>query len=231
MIPLRDDVRPERRPLVTWALILANVLLFLVELGQGHRLEAFFMEHGLVPARVLDARTWKEFDWQVQVGPLVSHMFLHGGWLHLIGNMWFLHIFGDNVEGRLGHVRFLVFYLLCGVAAAAAQIASGPDSFVPMVGASGAVAGVLGAYLLLYPHARVFTLVPFIIFVQFVELPAFLFLGFWALLQFFRGTAELVGGATEGVAWWAHVGGFAFGAGWMLLRPDLRHRPHRHRFR
>lgn len=224
MIPLRDNIEAERRVWVNWALIALNVAVFLYELSLGPLLPAFFQDHGLVPARVLNAHAWS-MSFEHQLGPLVLHMFLHGGWLHLIGNMWFLHIFGDNIEGRLGHLDYLLFYLGCGFAAAAGQVLSGPESFTPMIGASGAVAGVLGAYLVLFPRARVLTLVPIFIFIQFLELPAVVFLGFWGLMQFFRGTADLVGaggGATDGVAWWAHVAGFVAGAGFMWARPGLR---------
>jgi len=222
VIPLRDDIDPERRPWVNLTLIGLNLAAFAYEISLGQQLDGLFQVNGLVPARVLDAETWQTVDLAHQVGPLFSHMFLHGGWLHLIGNLWFLHVFGDNVEGRLGHGRYLVFYLLCGLAAAAAQVLSAPGSFVPMIGASGAVAGVLGAYFLLFPGARVLTLVPLVILFPMLHLPALVFLGFWALMQFFRGTAELVGGATDGVAWWAHVGGFVFGLVYVGLRPTLR---------
>ena len=218
MLPLRDNIEAERRPWVNRTLIAVNVLAFMYELSLGPLLPAFFHDHGLPPATVLSPDAWS-ISWVDQVDRLFVHMFLHGGWMHLIGNMWFLHIFGDNVEGRLGHGKYLVFYLGCGLAAASGQVLSAPTSFVRIIGASGAVAGVLGAYLVLFPRARIFTLVPLFVFVQFIELPAVIFLGFWALIQFFRGTAELVGGATDGVAWWAHVAGFAAGAAFVFLRP------------
>jgi membrane associated rhomboid family serine protease len=157
---------------------------------------------------------------------VLSSMFLHGGWLHLIGNMWYLWIFGDNVEDRLGHVRYLVFYLAAGIVAALVQYATSPDSSLPTVGASGAIAGVLGAYAVAFPRARVITLVPLIIFIQVLPLPALLVLGLWFVYQFLFGTLALTTTATGGVAFWAHIGGFAFGALAMLLvgRPRSRSR-------
>jgi hypothetical protein len=149
-------------------------------------------------------------------------MFLHGGWMHLIGNMWFMWIFGDNVEDRMGHGGFLVFYLLCGIAASVANMALMPHSHMPTIGASGAIAGVLGAYFLLYPGARILTLIPIFIFIRFVELPAFVFLGFWFVMQFFSGAAAITGGNTSNVAFWAHVGGFV--AGMVLLGLFARRR-------
>lgn len=222
MIPIRDSLPAERTPWINWLLIAANVAAFLYELRLGGELPGFLQQHGMVPARVLHHETWALVGVERQVAPLVTHMFLHGGWLHLIGNMWFLHVFGDSVEGRFGHFNYLLFYLACGFAAAGGQIAADPASYLPMVGASGAVAGVLGAYFVLFPRSRVLTLIPIFIFLQWIELPAYFFLGFWALIQFFRGTAELVGGATAGVAFWAHVAGFVAGAVYLLLRPDLR---------
>jgi len=146
--------------------------------------------------------------------PFLTHMFLHGGWFHIISNLWILFIFGDNVEDRLGSGRYLLFYLLGGVAAGALQVFFSPDSQVPAVGASGAIAAVMGAYFLFYPRARVFTLIPVIVIPWFVEIPAVLYLGFWFLSQLFNGFLSLAGTANMqmgGVAWWAHIGGFVFG--------------------
>jgi hypothetical protein len=142
---------------------------------------------------------------------VITCTFLHGGWLHLIGNLWILYIFGDNVEDRFGHLGYLVFYLACGFLAGLAHLITNLDSATPTVGASGAIAGVMGAYFFFHPHARVLTLVPVFLFYQLVELPAFVFLGFWFVLQFFSGTFALAGGAASGVAWWAHIGGFVVG--------------------
>jgi membrane associated rhomboid family serine protease len=151
---------------------------------------------------------------------LLTCTFLHAGWLHFLGNMWFLFVFGDNVEDRLGHVAYFGFYLLGGVAASLAHYVTEPNSPIPTLGASGAIAAVMGAYLVLYPHARVLTLVPIVIFIQLLWLPAFIFLGIWFVIQLFQGVAATAGGAATGVAWWAHAGGFAVGAvgAWLMHR-------------
>jgi membrane associated rhomboid family serine protease len=209
MIPLRDTIPSSSFPLVNYAIIAANAAVFLHETALGPRLDAFVYTYGLVPREFVPAA-------------LVTSMFLHGGWFHLIGNMLYLFIFGDNVEDRLGHLRYLGFYLLCGVAAGATQALTNPQSAVPMVGASGAIAGVSGAYLLFFPRARVVTLVPIFIFLQVVEIPAVFFLLVWFLLQLAAGVATLGSrAAVGGVAVWAHVGGFVSG---MVLGPALRRR-------
>jgi membrane associated rhomboid family serine protease len=208
MIPLRDENPSLTTPVVTRALILLSVLAFVFELVLGPERGAFVVGWGVIPARVMAVFTGQE---PVAVlATLLTSMFLHAGWLHLIGNMWYLWIFGDNVEDRLGHAGFLAFYLASGVASAAMHIAINPGSPVPTVGASGAIAGVLGAYLVLFPRARVVTLVPIVFFLQIVSLPALLVLGLWFVFQFFSGAFAL-GGAGGGVAWWAHIGGFLFG--------------------
>ena len=208
MIPLRDTNPPARLPIVNYALIALNVAVFVYELALGPGFERFLFTYGLVP---------RSFSFTT----LVTSMFLHGGLMHLLGNMLFLHIFGDNVEDRLGHVRYLFLYLLSGVAAGAAQTVTNPGSAVPMVGASGAIAGVSGAYLLFFPTARVVTLVPVFFFLQLVEVPALVFLLVWFLWQIFSGVAALGGAGDGGVAFWAHVGGFVAG---MILGPALRER-------
>jgi membrane associated rhomboid family serine protease len=183
-------------------------------------LETFFRVYAVVPVKYF-AEGYRDRWGQVHtfgaedlIFPVFIAMFLHGGWLHLGGNMLYLWIFGDNVEDRMGHARFFFFYLLCGVAATAAHILTNSGSRVPSLGASGAIGGVLGAYLMLYPRARIVTLVPIWIFLQFIEIPALLFLGFWFVQQFFYGTLSLgiQSAQTGGVAWWAHIGGFASGA-------------------
>ena len=210
MIPLRDTIPSSRVPLVNSGIIAANVAVFLYETTLGPRLDAFVYTYGLVP---------REFA----PGALVTSMFLHGGWGHVLGNMLYLYIFGDNVEDRLGHLRYLAFYVLCGVAAGATQALTSPQSSVPMVGASGAIAGVSGAYLLFFPKARVVTLVPLFVFLQVVEIPAVFFLLIWFLWQVASGVATLGSraAAAGGVAFWAHVGGFVSG---MVLGPALRRR-------
>jgi membrane associated rhomboid family serine protease len=214
MLPIKDTIPRRNPPITTWLLILANSLVFLFEPRMPeYALERFFYFFGLVPAR------YSHPEWAVWVGlpiddywPFLTSIFLHGGWLHIIGNMWTLWIFGDNVEDRMGPVRFLFFYLLCGIAAGLVHWFSNPHSTVPAVGASGAIAGVMGAYFFLFPHARVIALVPVFFFPFFFEIPAVIYLGFWALSQVFSGTLALAGPSdVGGVAWWAHVGGFMAG--------------------
>jgi membrane associated rhomboid family serine protease len=201
MIPLRDVIPSRTTPYVTVTIIVLNTLAWLFELSLPHEvLNQFLIVYGVVPAY---------FSWPT----LITSMFLHGGWMHVIGNMWYLWIFGDNVEDSLGHGRFIVFYLLCGIVAAFGQILIEPSSTLPTIGASGAIAGVMGAYFVLYPHSRVLTLLPIIFFWEIVELPAIVLLGFWFLMQLFSAgtiamTASTGGG---GVAFMAHVAGFVFG--------------------
>jgi len=216
MIPLRDENPSRTAPVVTRALIALNCALFVYELLTGPNLNSFISTWGMIPARVSMALTGQE---PIAAAALtfITSMFLHGGWMHLIGNMWFLWIFGDNVEDRLGHFGYLVFYLASGVVAAGIQYFAAPQSRVPTIGASGAIAGVLGAYAVAFPGAKVMTLVPFFPFFQVVALPALVVLGFWFVLQFFSGALSLGSGASGGVAWWAHIGGFAFGFLVMLL--------------
>jgi membrane associated rhomboid family serine protease len=215
MIPLRDVIPSRTTPYVTTAIIAVNALAFLYELSLGSAVDGFILYFGLVPAF---------FSWVT----VFTSMFLHGGLLHFGGNMLYLWIFGDNVEDRMGHGRFLVFYLLCGVAAALAQAMIDPDSVIPMVGASGAIAGVMGAYFVLYPHSRIVTLLPFI-FIQIIEVPAIIFLGIWFLMQFVNGigsiAASIEGESAGGVAFWAHVAGFAAGfVGVFVFRRPERQR-------
>jgi membrane associated rhomboid family serine protease len=170
------------------------------------------MQNGLVPAAVL---AWPQSHLSVTaaVTPFFTSMFLHGGWLHLIGNMWYLWIFGDNIEDRLGHFTYLIFYLLCGLGAGIVHTVINFNTTIPSVGASGAIAGVLGAYLVSYPTAKVLTLLPIFIFIQIIEIPALIVLGLWFVMQFFSGAATLAttSAGAGGVAWWAHVGGFIIG--------------------
>ena len=206
MFPLYDTVRSRKFPLVNLTLILANVLVFLYELQLGpDALKEFIFTWGLIPANVFsDPQTsWMTF---------FSSMFLHGGWFHIINNVWVLFIFGDNVEAGMGKIRYLVFYMLSGVAAGLLQSYILPSSTVPMIGASGAVAGVLGAYLILFPRSRIASLVPILFIFTIVEIPATLFLIFWFLSQLYSGLGALRGGGDSGIAWWAHIGGFMFGA-------------------
>ena len=211
MIPLRDTIRSETYPIVNSCIIAINVLVFFVQLSNPHGFGAFINMYGLVPIRYSVPRISAEFTTGQQLLCFLTFMFLHGGFLHLIGNMWFLYIFGDNVEDRLGHFRYLVFYLLCGLASGISHVLLNWHSPVPTIGASGAIAGVMGAYFVLYPRAKVLTVIPIFIFLHFAELPAFLFLGIWMVFQFISAAATSAQTGGGGVAWWAHVGGFIFG--------------------
>ena len=227
MIPLRDSAPARGWPLVTWALIGINVWVFFYELLLGPGLEEFARTWGFIPARYFALGEIDPTDWAGRYVPLFTSMFLHGGWMHLIGNMLFLWIFGDNVEDRMGRVRYLGFYLLTGLAAALTHAYLSPDSTVPTIGASGAISGVLGAYLMFFPHARVLTLVVFVFFiVDVIEVPAVLYLGLWFLMQLVSGTlTHAIAPDAGGVAWWAHVGGFV--AGIVLARLLERREPRR----
>jgi membrane associated rhomboid family serine protease len=219
VLPLQDSVPSRSVPVVTRALILINVIVFFFELSLPREtLEQVFYLFGLVPARFTHP------GWAAAVGfpvndfwPLLTHQFLHSGWLHIIGNMWTLWIFGDNVEDRMGPLRFAVFYLLCGLLAALTHLFTQPRSTVPTVGASGAIAGVLGAYLLLFPTARLIVLFPLLFLPLFFEVPAVLYLGLWFFMQFYGGAVTWAAPASVGgIAWWAHIGGFVAG---LLLCP------------
>jgi membrane associated rhomboid family serine protease len=234
VIPLRDNIPPRTMPVVNYSLIAACAVVFFLQLSVGGE-DSLVERYGMIPRRVtqrdepvflpvFDELGRPQHDLlgrrllrpaaQTPIPPwltLLTCIFLHGGWLHFLGNMWFLHIFGDNVEDRLGHVGFLVFYLGCGVAASAAHLISDPRSPIPTVGASGAIAGVMGAYMFLYPRALVVSLIPLFFFFEILVLPAPLFLGFWFVLQFFQGVLSIASTQAGGVAWWAHIGGFAAG--------------------
>src|SRR5438093_4426311 len=213
MIPFRDNIPSRSFPTITVSIIIANVCVFFYELSLGSRsFERFIMHYGVGPTTVL-AWPHSHGPFTVVALPFFTSMFLHGGWLHLIGNMWYLWIFGDNVEDRLGHFSYLIFYLLCGLGAGIVHTILNAGTEIPSVGASGAIAGVLGAYVVSYPFARVLTLVPIFVFLQVIEIPALLVLGFWFVMQFLSGTTSLAlaGGNAGGVAWWAHVGGFVIG--------------------
>jgi membrane associated rhomboid family serine protease len=251
MIPFRDNIPSRRTPVLTVVLIALNVLVFLLEMRLPPQdREAFIYRWGAVPyefqiigegpqaVRISTQRFVRRGrfvevvqgfnEFQVEgtlagaVVPLFTSMFLHGGLMHLIGNMWFLWLFGDNIEDRLGRVRYLALYLLSGLAAGVSQVYANWGEYIPMIGASGAVAGVLGAYMVTYPYARVLAWVPFFFFFwPVVEMPAVMFLAIWFLIQFLQGTASLAGPYTGGVAWWAHVGGFIAGILLMwLLAPE-----------
>jgi membrane associated rhomboid family serine protease len=213
MIPIRDDVPSRTFPAVTVGLIVVNAVIFFFELGLGTRgLRAFVGTYGLVPGQVTAFARGGDVSAGQALFPFFTSIFLHGGWIHLIGNMWYLWIFGDNVEDRLGHFRFLVFYLVCGLLANATHYMFSVTSGMPSIGASGAIAGVLGAYVISYPRARILTVLPLFFFLYFLELPALVVLGFWFILQSLNGVATVVRSSdTGGVAWWAHIGGFVGG--------------------
>lgn len=205
MIPIRDLNPTRSTPWVTWSVILLCGLVYLWQMVLPPGADRAFVDGwGLVPSRLTHLRD------VVDLATVFTSMFMHGGLMHVAGNLWFLHIFGDNVEDNMGPVRFAAFYLLVGVAAAAAQVMVSPESNIPMVGASGAIAGVLAAYLVLFPRARVVALIPAWVIVQMAELPALLFIAIWFALQFFAGVGAL-GGSGGGVAYWAHIGGFVAG--------------------
>lgn len=230
MIPLRDNIPSRTTPFVNYTMIAICAVAFVFQLldessPPGTLVEKF----GMIPVRVLHPEKPVMLQELVMTerGPqleprqaepspvpawltLLTCIFLHGGWLHFLGNMWFLFIFGDNVEDRVGHIGYVLFYLGCGVVASVSHLLTDPNSAIPTIGASGAIAGVMGAYFLLYPRARVLSIIPLFYIIQIAELPAPLFLGIWFLLQLLQGTMSLSGTAT-GVAWWAHIGGFAIG--------------------
>jgi membrane associated rhomboid family serine protease len=216
MLPLYDTVRSRKFPLINVTLIAANVLAFLYELQlSSSELKNFIYTWGLIPAHLTSdpATAWVT---------IFTAMFLHGSWIHLLGNMWFLYIFGDNIEARLGGVRYLIFYLLSGVAAVFLQTYLLSTSQDPMIGASGAIAGVLGAYLVSFPRSRIASLVPILFIFTIVEIPAVIFLIFWFLIQVYSGLFVMQGASASGIAWWAHIGGFVFG---VITVPFFARRP------
>jgi len=210
MIPLKDVNPREKFPFITYTIIFLNVLVFLFEISLGKNLEVFLNAFGVVPIRFV--ANFLEYPFDIfNFIPFFSSMFLHGGFLHLIGNMLSLWIFGDNVEDKMGHFFYLIFYFFSGIGASIAHIIFNLSSQIPTIGASGAIAGVMGAYFFFFPRARVLTLVPIFFFFQLIEIPAFIFLGLWFLLQFFSGALSFGMSSSGGVAWWAHIGGFIFG--------------------
>ena len=239
MIPLRDNIQPQRTPVVNYTLIGVTTVVFLLQFFQDQRAGfQLIHDYGMIPARVVNPdesiqRVAEIVDLrrglvrvQVPVPPgpippwltILTCIFLHGGFMHFLGNMWFLYIFGDNVEDRLGRVGYVLFYLGTGVAASLTQVLVSSSSTIPTVGASGAISGVMGAYLLLYPRATVLTIFPFFVFLQVLTVPAWIFLGIWFLFQFYQGSLSFgYLGESGGVAWWAHIGGFVAGMGVIFL--------------
>ncbi len=217
MIPIRDNQISDCVPVVTYGLMAINCLAWLFQIQAGLVSDTFYYLYGLVPAKYTVQEMSRHFSIFNQVFSVFSYMFLHGGFWHLLGNMWSLYIFGDNVEAHFGSVRFLGFYVLCGLISGGFHFLLNPVSMVPTIGASGAIAGVMGAYFMLYPRARILTLIPIIIIPWFIEIPAFIFLGIWFFIQFLNAAGE---GAGAGIAWWAHIGGFI--AGLVLVKLNRR---------
>ncbi|MDQ1334279.1 MAG: hypothetical protein QG552_1229 [Thermodesulfobacteriota bacterium] len=209
MIPIRDIVESRNYPVINHLIIAVNVAVYLVQFSQGARLGHFILLYGLVPARYSDPFVAAHFTLGQQLFSFLSFMFIHGGFWHILFNMWSLYIFGDNVEDRLGPIRYLLFYLLCGLASGLSHLFLNWHSQIPTVGASGAIAGVMGAYFILHPRARILTLIPILIIPFFIELPAFIFLGLWFFFQL--ASASFTPAQEGGIAWWAHIGGFIFG--------------------
>ncbi|MCL5034812.1 MAG: rhomboid family intramembrane serine protease [Bacteroidetes bacterium] len=220
MIPLKDKNPSYSVPIVNYILIAANAVVFFYELSLGPQLDKFYINYGLVPSRYFEmvARHTHPITRYL---PFLTSMFIHGGWLHIIGNMWFLFIFGDNVEDRFGHRRYFFFYMLSGLAAAALQASLSAGSSIPTIGASGAISGVLGAYLVLFPRAKIVTLIPIFFIFDIIDISAVLFIGFWFLMQFFSGIQSAGLDTSGGIAWWAHVGGFLAG---ILMVPLFKRR-------
>jgi membrane associated rhomboid family serine protease len=231
MFPIKNAVPSRYPPLITWSLIAANCIVFFAELSLSPReLDWFLFQFALIPARYSAAFSYADGSLSLaDFLPFVTNMFLHGGWIHLILNMWTLWLFGPTIEDRLGPGRYLAFYLLCGIFASVAHVLFNPGSPVPALGASGAIAGVLGCYLRLFPLARIVVMIPILFIPLFFEVPAVVFAGLWFMMQLLQGTVELFApSAGGGVAWWAHVGGFVAG---FLLAPPLhlsvrRYRPY-----
>jgi len=224
MIPIRDTAPRHRFPVVNIAFIVLNIIIFFYQqMLPPEQLYSFIFTYGTVPANLTGSLLgilkpgFSSGALLAASIPLITANFLHGGWLHLLGNMLYLWIFGDNIEGKLGHLKYLLLYIFMGAASQLFHILSSPFSTTPLVGASGAIAGVLGAYFILFPHARILTLVPLGFFITFVHLPAVIFLGFWFILQLFNTSLQGAAMGAQAVAWWAHIGGFLIGAGMGLL--------------
>jgi hypothetical protein len=209
MIPLRDTTPTRNYPVVNTTIIGINVVVFVIQFLQGAEINRFIYIYGLVPARYTLPQIAEYFTPGQQVFSLISFMFLHGGVWHILGNMWSLYIFGDNVEDHLGPIRYALFYMLCGIASGLSHLILNLNSNIPTIGASGAIAGVMGAYFLLHPRSKILTLIPIFFIPYFINIPAFVFLGLWFLLQFISAAGSH--GAVSGIAWWAHIGGFVFG--------------------
>lgn len=227
MIPLKDTTPRRSTPVVTLLLILANVIVFVHQVALPHfAAEAFIRTYGLVPAKISMALAGKRYTLEEAALPLFTCMFLHGGFLHIIGNMWFLWIFGGNVEDRLGALGYMFLYFLAGIVSGISQVAFSWGSHIPSIGASGAISGVLGAYIVFFPRSRILSLVPLFIIWFMARIPAFVFIGLWFVVQFLSGMASLQMPNSGGIAWWAHVGGFLIGFS-LALTASARRRSRR----
>jgi membrane associated rhomboid family serine protease len=211
MLPLKDDIPSQKKPVITILLLSLNILVFLYQFSLGEGFEGFVSKYGAIPFQIIHGESVTPYSTFPFPLTLFTAMFLHGGIVHLLGNMLYLWIFGDNVEDHLGHLRFLVLYIVSGIIASLAHIFMTPDSTLPMIGASGAIAGVLGAYMIEFPHSRILTLVFFGFFVRATRIPAFFVLGFWFVLQLIYASTSLGASGGGGVAWFAHIGGFIAG--------------------
>lgn len=225
MIPIRDNIPSLRKPIATYTLIAINFMVYIFQFLLPARLEEIFVyKYGFVPIMIVKNITENGF----RIGgfyPFFTSMFLHGSLTHLISNMWSLWLFGDNIEDRLGHFKFVLFYLLCGFLAMLSHFIFYPNSNIPAIGASGAIAGVMGAYFILFPYSRITTLVPVLFFPLFIKVPALIYLAIWFLLQLYNGAiGSLVGGRGSGIAWWAHIGGFLSGVLLLKLLYTRRYR-------
>lgn len=218
MIPLKDTTPRRSFPFITVLLIAVNFIVFFHQLSLSPAAgNTFVRVYGLVPSRIQLALAGRHYSLAQGFVPLFTCMFLHGGWLHIIGNMWFLWVFGGNVEDRMGSTSYLLFYLICGLASGISQVAFSWGSAIPSIGASGAIAGVLGAYLVFFPGSRILSLVPLLVIWFMARIPAWIFIGLWFLVQFLSGLGSFSNTNSGGVAWWAHVGGFVLGA--VLAKP------------
>ncbi|HEU4888029.1 MAG TPA: rhomboid family intramembrane serine protease [Thermoanaerobaculia bacterium] len=215
MIPLRHTLAPTRPPVVNRALVAANGIVFIAQLFLGAMTERIILTFGYIPARLAHPEAFQYATWEVAI-TLATSLFLHGGFVHLAGNMIYLYVFGGAIEDVMGHVRYFLFYIACGAAGSLTHTLLFPDSTIPSIGASGSIAGLLGAFLVLRPHARIITLFPLVVYWAMAEIPAIIFLPVWFGMQFFNGFLSLEAARrvqeVAGIAWWAHVGGFVFGA-------------------
>ncbi|MDH4222426.1 MAG: rhomboid family intramembrane serine protease [candidate division Zixibacteria bacterium] len=223
MIPLRDNIPSQKKPIVTTIILSINILVFFYQLSLGADFEGFILKYGAIPDQIMHGERVTPYSTFPFTLTLFTAMFLHGGLWHLLGNMLYLWIFGDNIEERLGHLRFLILYIVSGLAASFAHIFMSPNSQLPMVGASGAIAGILGAYMIEFPYAKILTLVFFGFFIRVVSIPAFFVLGFWFILQLIYASTTLGVSGGGGIAWFAHIGGFLAG---IILFRLLRKRSH-----